>query len=137
MPLTKAQLMERLSRVQNRMREANTLYDKNDLITRWQRDRATIDDGSRFQVDVSYFDKSIGESPSQVAVGAGLYMLLANHQMAPELLQLGEAIRLGVVEALDAQIAALIEERDQMLCDILGEPMPSEDERNLRGVRIR
>ena len=119
------------------MREANTLYDKNDLITRWQRDRATIDDGSRFQVDVSYFDKSIGESPSQVAVGAGLYMLLANHQMAPELLQLGEAIRLGVVEALDAQIAALIEERDQMLCDILGEPMPSEDERNLRGVRIR
>ena len=137
MPLTKAQLMERLSRVQNRMREANTLYDKNDLITRWQRDRATIDDGSRFQVDVSYFDKSIGESPSQVAVGAGLHMLLANHQMAPELLQLGEAIRLGVVEALDAQIAALIEERDQMLCDILGEPMPSEDERNLRGVRIR
>ena len=123
--------------MQNRMREANTLYDKNDLITRWQRDRATIDDGSRFQVDVSYFDKSIGESPSQVAVGAGLYMLLANHQMAPELLQLGEAIRLGVVEALDAQIAALIEERDQMLCDILGEPMPSEDERNLRGVRIR
>lgn len=108
-------------------------------IDAWGSNHADIVAGSRFRVEIEPFDDRSGESNMAIELlDTGSVMYMSDMTAGPFWLQLGEAIRRAVVETLNDQITAFIEERDRMLCEILQTPMPStEQERTLRGVRVR
>ena len=136
--LSKTQLDDLQAELFRRKAQIAHLENLETRLNVYAKGRGSLALGSEFAVDVSYRHEDDGESLITVTTPDGHTLGSARDGACPERLQLGEAIRRAVVKALEAQIIAITEDHDQLLCEILNKPLPQEEtERAPRGIRMR
>jgi hypothetical protein len=96
-----------------------------------------LEQGSEFNIRVFRRDERTEESETRLET-AGVVIQKYEHTSSPTWTIIGEAIRRGMLEAIACQEEQDQHTRDQLMCDILGMPTPTEEpDRAPRGVRVR
>jgi hypothetical protein len=137
MPMTPQQRKTLLAQLQSREDQVAKLSLANESLARFGAVRDGIKNGMPFVLRVEGRNPHDDESDISITC-SGVSLVRYSHNASPTWTIVGEAIREAAVEAIACQLEDDQGICDQLLCDILGVPMPTEEpERAPRGVRVR